>query len=527
MNRSIESQVSRLCYGFIMLHSRHFHVVILLLVTGLCSVGAADDYVDGVLPYVQKYCVECHNEKTHKGELDLTRFATEADVTANFRRWDNIVDFIQNGEMSPQGAKQPVIVESNAVVSAVEKILLAEAVKHAGDRGVILPRRLSNTEYDAAIRELTGVDIKPTKDFPADPAGGEGFDNTGEALGTSPNLVKKYLAAAQLVADHLVLKPDGISFAPFPVTSYNEQKKFTELAIIDFYESHHVDTTKYLEAAWRYRYRSDDQRDVTIGQWATKSELSGKYLDLISQTLNQASSHSGFLKDLGEAWNSVPTPASDSDRPAEFQALCDIIEFGRHVLSAPEQQLINAGAGNWPIRHLDFRAKVAAGRDKFDRSLLTSEKLLNILKVNAPKDVATAETFSVFIQIDPAFSAGENYVIVKRPLFSLATNLPNNEKDETENHKVQSLRSVLERSNPELLATLNFGRHPQGSDSESPNPQFDLIHGFFEQIRAGLALQNESMKLAEQHALANIEQFARRAFRRELRREERESLMSL
>ena len=102
---------------------------------------------------------------------------------------------------------------------------------------------------------MTGVDIRPTKDFPADPAGGEGFDNTGEALGTSPNLVKKYLAAAQHVADHLVLKPDGISFAPFPVTSYNERKKLTELAIIDFYESHAVDTLQYLEAAWRYRYR--------------------------------------------------------------------------------------------------------------------------------------------------------------------------------------------------------------------------------------------------------------------------------
>ncbi len=110
------------------------HGDILLLFTGLCSVGAADDYVDGVLPYVQKYCVECHNEEVHKGDLDLTRFATEADVTANFRRWDNIVEFIQNGEMPPKEAKQqPEIIESNALVGAVEKILLAEAVKYAGD----------------------------------------------------------------------------------------------------------------------------------------------------------------------------------------------------------------------------------------------------------------------------------------------------------------------------------------------------------------------------------------------------------
>lgn len=709
-------------------------VLILLPFPALCSRAAADDYVDGVLPYVQTYCVECHNEKTHKGELDLNRFVSNDDVTANFRRWDNIVEFIRNGEMPPKEAKQPEIIESNAVVSAVERILLAEAVKHAGDPGVVLARRLSNTEYDAAIRDLTGVDIRPTKDFPADPAGGEGFDNTGEALGTSPNLVKKYLAAAQLVADHLVLKPNGISFAPYPVTSYNEGQKFTELAIIDFYESHHVDTTQYLDSAWRYRDRGDDQQDITIEQWAAKRGLSGKYLGLVWQTLNQASSHSGFLKDLGEAWNAVPSPASDLDRRAEFQALCDIVDFGRQVLSAPEQQLINAGAGNWPIRHLDFRAKVAAGRDKFDRSLLKSEKLLNVFKMNAPKDPATAETYSVFIEIAPAFSTGDNYVIIKRPLFSLATNLPNNEKDEKENHKVQSLQSVLERSNPELFAALNFGKHPLGGDinpewfvvkapavieipvtvemqkeldgkhllfpcqldpehsregsvfvqhsvrkppqsrfnrntehliygesnaakslansadvfcntfpnrffyvddvrglaagfhlvegffrddlplvqkvlsdeenahlntlwqeldfvtqsaenllrgfvwferserevlhdkrfdflrsedpelveehllgkferiyldkmgiqrigdtleSESPNPQYDMIHGFFEQIRAGLALQKKSMKLAEQHALVNIEHLARRAYRRPLRPAERDSLLSL
>lgn len=711
-------------------------IVILLPFAVQCSIGTADDYVDGVLPYVQTYCVECHNKDVHKGELDFTQFATAADVTANFRRWNNVVEFIQNGEMPPKDAKsQPTIIESHAVISAVEKILLAEAVKHAGDPGVVLPRRLSNTEYDAAIRDLTGVDIKPTKDFPADPAGGEGFDNTGEALGTSPNLVKKYLTAAQLVADHLVLKPDGISFAPFPVTSYNEQKKFTELAIIDFYESHDVDPQKYLEAAWRYRYRGDEQQDITIEQWAANRALSGKYLGLVWQTLNQASSSdSGFLKDLGATWNAVPVPTSESDRPAEFLALCDLVEFGRRVLSAPEQQLINAGAGNWPIRHLDFRAKVAAGRDKFDRSLLKSDALLNVVKLDAPKDDAKAETLSVFIRIDPAFSTDDNYVIIKRALFSLATNLPNNEKDEKEHHKVQSLRSILEQSNPELFAMLNFGKHPLGGDidpewfvvkapalieipitvemqkelngkhllvpcqldpehsrngsvfvqsslrqppqsrfnrnaahliygdsdtaralaesadvfcntfpnrffyvdnvrglaagfhlvegffrddlplvqkvltdeeharlntlwheldfvtqsaenllrgfvwferserevlhdkrfdflrsedpqlveepllskfekvyldkmgvkrigdtleSESPNPQYDMIHGFFEQIRAGLALQKESLKIAEQHALANIEQLARRAFRRELRPEERDSLMSL
>ena len=425
------------------------------------SSATADEYVDSVLPYVQKYCVECHNSEVHKGELDLARYAGSTDVTASFRRWNNIIEFVRNGEMPPEKAKQPSINESNAVVESVDRILLAEAVKHAGDPGIVLPRRLSHTEYDTAIRALTGADIRPTKDFPADPAGGEGFDNTGEALGTSPNLVRKYLSAAQLVADHLVLQPGGISFAPFPVTSYNERKKLTELAIIDFYEDHSVDIVQYLEAAWRYRYR---QQELTIEQWALKRGLSGKYLSLVWQTLSASSSHAGFVKELGDVWEAVPAPVNDMSRPTEFRDLHNIVAFGQRVLCAPEPSLIKANAGNWPIQHLDFRAKTAAARDKFDRSSLKNETLLNVIKVAAPGNEVEAENLSVFIRVDPAFADGDNYVLVKRPLFSLATILPRNEDDEKTHHKVQSLRSILDRSHPELVKTLGFGVHPAGGE---------------------------------------------------------------
>ena len=172
--------------------------------------------------------------------------------------------------MPPSDAKQPALAEREAVSEIIESILLAEAKKRAGDPGVIMPRRLSNTEYDLSVRDLTGVDIRPTRDFPPDPAGGEGFDNTGEALTMSPSRLKKYLQAAQHVADHLVLKPDGIEFAPFPVTSYNERKALTEQAVIDFYKSHEVRLRDYLQAAWRYRYRSGKDKGTTIQQWAAR-----------------------------------------------------------------------------------------------------------------------------------------------------------------------------------------------------------------------------------------------------------------
>ncbi len=430
--------------------------------SSVIQADGADTYQSRVQPYIEKYCVECHGSTMPKGDLDLTRFTKSSDVIASFRRWNNVIEFIHDGEMPPEESRQPSIDESNAVVADIRSILIAEAKKQAGDPGVVLPRRLSNTEYDLSIRELTGVDIRPTKDFPADPAGGEGFDNTGEALGMSPNLLKKYLSAAQLVADHLVLKPDGISFAPYPVTSYNERKKLTEGAIIDFYESHAVDTLEYLEAAWRYRYRADGQEAMTIQQWADTSGLSPSYLAIVWNVFADVQNRSGFLDDLGQAWDAIPAPTDDSTRPAELLKLHDIVKLGRRVLAAPEEQLIKANAGNWPISHLAFRAKVAAARDKFEFGNLKSETLLKIGRISKPSD-NDPQAISAFIRIEPAFSVDGGYVIVNRPLFSKADQLPQNQEDE-EKQEVKTLRSVLEETHPELVKVLAFGTHPKGTD---------------------------------------------------------------
>ena len=220
-------------------------------------------------------------------------------MTSDFRHWNNVIEFIRKGQMPPRSKLQPTLEERDAVVAAIEAILLVEAKKNAGDPGIVLPRRLSTTEYDLSIRDLTGVAIRATTEFPVDPAAGEGFNNTGEALGMTPNLLNKYLGAAQLVSEHLVLMPNGIRFAPFPVTSYNERRKLTEQAIIDFYRQHDVRTGDYLEAAWRYRHRREIDRNVSLAGWAAQRKLSAPYLALVSKTLDEAKTGTGYLKQLG------------------------------------------------------------------------------------------------------------------------------------------------------------------------------------------------------------------------------------
>jgi hypothetical protein len=429
---------------------------------------AADAFKDQVVPFTKKYCQGCHEPKKAKGGLDLTRYSNERDVTNDFRRWNSIVDFIRRGEMPPEEEKQPSLQERNAVIAAVETMLITEANKHAGDPGSILPRRLSNTEYDLSIRDLTGVPIRATAEFPADPAGGEGFDNTGEALGMTPNLLTKYLAAAQTVSQHLVLKPDGITFAPFPVTSYNERKKLTEQAIIDFYKKHEVKLGTYLEAAWRYQHRNPTEQAVSIETWATQRDLSEKYLALLEKTLREASSGVGPLKQLASLWSALPAPANPKDVPQGLKDIESLITFIQNNLATKEPKLINAGAGNWPIAHLALRSQVAAARDKFDPRSLKQRVALKPGRIPGKKNDPASESLSLFLQVHPALGSHPGgLVTVHRPVFSKSQNLPKNEKDEKD-HQIETLRSILERHAPELAKTLAFGSHPSG-ESLSPD----------------------------------------------------------
>ena len=341
-----------------------------------------------------------------------------------------------------------------------------KAKKHAGDPGVVLPRRLSNTEYDLSIRDLTGIDIQPTKTFPADPAAGEGFDNTGEALSMSPSLLKKYLSAAQEVSHHLVLKPGGITFAPFPVTSYNERKKLTEQAIIDFYEKHNVEILDYLTAAWRYRYRGDSERHLTIEAWAKRSGLSERYLALVWKTLGEAESGSGYLKTVGELWNAIPAPSENDQPPEPLRKLHRFLEFCRRTLCHREESLIRSNAGNWPISHLDFRAKTAAVRDQFDPGNLKNRFSLRFDRLRMPRPNDKTENVTLSLRFDPVKGSSENFVVMHRPIFSKSGDPPRN-AEEAKRHEVVTLRSVLEQHAPEMAKRLAFGRHPEGHEIDA------------------------------------------------------------
>jgi hypothetical protein len=340
-------------------------------------VEAADPFQEKVVPFVNSYCIRCHNDKKASGELNLAKFTSTAKVVEDFRQWQQVLTFLVKHEMPPAEAKQPTDEGRAEQVAALEKILLTEARKFAGDPGVVAPRRLSNAEYDNTIREITGVDIRPARSFPVDPASGEGFNNTGEALSLSPALFKKYYAAAEQVAEHAVLTTTGLQFAPHPAVAFADRQKLYEQAILKFYESHAVDYEKYFTALWLYQHRAASRKATTVEEWAKEAGLSPKYAHSLWDSITGESADPFLIQWLRTRWAALPAPRNPmapavGEVAAAARALSVDIQGLSRSLCPPESRLIIPDAGNGPIEHLARRTRIAETRDMFDKSTTES-----------------------------------------------------------------------------------------------------------------------------------------------------------
>ena len=276
-----------------------------------------------VKPFVGKYCVACHSGKMAPAQFDLKSYTNVDMVTDDFARWALLAERLKSQEMPPKPMPPPPAGEAQQIIDWVAAVRAEEIKKAAGDPGVVLARRLSNAEYDYTVRDLTGQHMQVAKQFPVDPANQAGFDNSGESLTMSPALLNKYLKAAREVADHAVLKPDGIDFAPYPMLVETDREKYAIQRIVSFYAAQPTDYADYFEAAWRYQYRIalkkphatlattavDAALPAALPAKLSPKYLSPKYLSLVWQILHDQNAVGPVLK-LQKMWLALPPPAA-------------------------------------------------------------------------------------------------------------------------------------------------------------------------------------------------------------------------
>lgn len=271
-----------------------------------------------VRPFIQTYCVTCHGGSGPEAGFDIDTYASVGAVVKD-PRWSLVMERIRNGEMPAREADRfPTDAERRTVAEWFRALRNYEITRNAGDPGVVLARRLSNAELNYTIRDLTGVDLQPTREFPSDPSNPAGFDNSGESLTMSPALLNKYLKAARDIADHLYLQPDTFAFAPHLMLSESDRDKFCVGRIIDFYHRQNTNYLDYFEAAWRYKHRAAlGQPTATLARVAAEAKVSAKYLKTVWDTFETPSDTVGPIAKIQKMWRELPPPGPDKSDTAK------------------------------------------------------------------------------------------------------------------------------------------------------------------------------------------------------------------
>jgi len=341
-----------------------FAVAGIVLLVGSSAVTAAAAEPDApalahryeavVQPFLKNHCLACHGALKREGKLDLSVYSSLQTVVKNPQVWDLVLERLEAEEMPPEKApRQPLAHERRAVIEWIADVHEHEARRNAGDPGAVLARRLSNAELDFTIRDLTGVDIRPTREFPVDPANEAGFDNSGESLTMSPALAKKYFAAARLVADHLVLKPEGFGFAPHPAVTETDRDKYCVGRIIAFYQRQRIDYADFFLAAWRFQHRDAlGKPKALLSDFASEAGLSPRYLATLWSILQKPWPEGGPPGKVQTLWRELPADVKAEDEARRgCERIRDLVIGLRREFepSVGKMKIKGISAGSQPI----------------------------------------------------------------------------------------------------------------------------------------------------------------------------------
>ena len=336
-------------------------------------------FTNNIHPVITQYCAGCHSGSAPAAQLDLKTYSTLESVVRDYPRWALVLKRVTTEEMPPKQAPPLPPDGRKQLTDWIQAVRAGEIRKHAGDPGPVLARRLSNAEYNYVIRDLTGVDLRPAKEFPVDPANQAGFDNSSESLTTSPALMTKYLNAARETADHLVLKPDGLAFSAWPALVETDRERYSVQKILEFYQRQPTDFASYFQAAWRYKHRAAlGEPKATLSAIAAETKVSSRYLGLVLRALEQEKEEVGPLFKLQTMWHQLPEPQSGQPEAASEEAVRSgcvrmrdfVVKIRRHtekLFDPPAVQGMNANFQPFVVWR---NREILAHRRDFDRAAL-------------------------------------------------------------------------------------------------------------------------------------------------------------
>ncbi len=151
--------------------------------------------------FINTYCTECHNFEDYSGGLDFTTMFVD-EVPENAHVWEKAIQKLRGRMMPPPGQEKPGEETLVSFVNWLESYLDEAAQKDPVYHSLSI-HRLNRKEYANAIRDLTGLEIKPADILPEDNSL-DGFDNIAEALDVTPAFINQYVLAARAIMEQAV-----------------------------------------------------------------------------------------------------------------------------------------------------------------------------------------------------------------------------------------------------------------------------------------------------------------------------------
>jgi hypothetical protein len=382
----------------------------------------ASEFAEKIVPFLRSQCESCHSGAEPEARFSVTEYYDLDRVEELLNQWQFLVTRVTIGDMPPadQGDR-PSVVEIEHLNAWTENFRKDLAKKRQGDPGCVAMRRLNHAEYNNVIHDLTGQDIQPTISFPIDSTNEAGFDNSSESLTTTPALVTKYLDAARFVAEHLLLVPEGIRFAPFPVVTETDRDRYCVQRIVDFYRRQPTDIYSYLLGCWELAKFGGPLEDV-----ASNRGISLKYLTTIHAIVNDEAPSFGPIAEIVDRWNSTVIIC---EFPAEAEVACRALEkfivdyrakLSPEVPSLQRTSGLNEGSQTlilWRNREM-ASLRQSCRTDIFDQEDLDSALLERDRSQLASHRDSIIASYSRFCEVFPdAFmitERGRHYSILKR-----------------------------------------------------------------------------------------------------------------
>ena len=360
------------------------------LVWGTAACGIAADPV-APLEIVRANCLDCHSGDDPQGAVALDRLLAAPDLARDFRTWQAVREQIEAARMPPREAGELTAADREALLGWLAPGLRAAIEANAGDPGNVTLRRLTNAEYNATVRDLTGSDFGLGREFEPDGGGGEGFANTGDVLFVNPGQFDRYLSAARQIADHATILPGtGIVFraervgtrGPEPLRDQAQQAVYVwyQKAAAPHVPADGADLreAEYMLACWKHAHRELTGAD-SLDQLAGAAGLARHYLANWWAFLLADESHSRYLDLTRIAWRRLPPP--DPGVPQDVPAA---VTEGLRAIQAQRR--------SWYLRN----------RDLYGGSAQRVQQDADSLRGNYPVVVATAGADRVHLVVGDA-----------------------------------------------------------------------------------------------------------------------------